>query len=284
MTTYRIPDPWRTGLDTIDDGTLWRGRSPVPGTLHSPQLLEARDTLLQKSHRRRKKTAKGVRIGIVGGGYNQFSSEAEEFKWLEMGSWKPQTDDFLATARDGGLGKAPNKTYTAIDEASFFGPLAQHTAISRVVYLGHGFGAHGGLMLTDRFEHIDEDVLKAWDSTIRQLRANFLEDAIFDIIACNVAAGESFLKRLAAGFGVRVRSFAHPIAWCRDYSTKKKRAVGRRGRITHEPAIKDYQKKVAASTGQKPETVPLPPSSHSLWTTGINEIFKSKEYPPVIYS
>ncbi len=248
------------------------GDTPGPiGFNDSAELLAlAGGKQARRKRAKRKAKRTGKVVVLVAGGFKLFGSDAEEAEFLEKlgggtitARWYPSTRDFLATANDTQSRPAPIMVSTAAD---VLGALQHEPGVfGRVIFIGHG--SPGGLGLTGslsgsmmRFSEMlrKEDLTDPkWDTVVQQIKDKFREDATFDIYACNVAVGDSFMKELARAFDVRVRSFKGEVWWCVQHDAKSK-TITSRGRVAPEDGPADCSQKPwrkGVRTWIPPETV-----------------------------
>lgn len=212
---------------------------------------------------------KAVTMLIIANGYNSYGSNvAREIKDLEDRSWLPQTVDFQKTATD----IAGNSFHGASEVKEFIGALQSVPLISRLIFVGHGsrrgLGLKGGA--TSLFEEeFDEAAISQWQSTIdSDIKNRFTEDAVFDIIACNLGIDGGFAAKLATAFNIRIRAFDKPLYWCASYDKTNNTVTGRGKITTKEAFLKKY--------GDNPQVS----CSDDIWLKGISKLKFPKEIKP----
>lgn len=219
---------------------------------------------MKKDNRKKKKKRPqlGKLVLIIANGYTGYDSVQDEIKALENGYWLPHNEDFRKTAAH-----TRSKTLRGASKADeFFGALQSvNGKISRVVYIGHGFSSGLGLSGSplDFFgETLESTDIERWQADINtSIKPKFTKGAKMDLVACNLAADESFISNLANALGICIRAFSEPVQWCTTYN-KGQNKITSRGRIGPKSATKGKS------------------CSDKAWSKGVNKFVPPKEVCP----
>jgi len=174
-------------------------------------------------------------VVIVANGFPGYRGDVKkEIHEAKIRVWLPGTPDFIATAGYTTKGEY----YGASNAEEFFGALANHKGkINRVIFIGHGQSEALGLSGdTSGFFSNALGVLgiPKWQNYINaKIKPKLTRNATIDLVACNVAVGEVFMREMAKAFGICVRGFTQPVLWCLKWN-EDETAITSRGLVALE--------------------------------------------------